>query len=101
MTVQYTQPQPQPQPQPSPQPHTQPSLIAACAANSQPQTRILFALAGTFTLVGTLLGAFASKWFLLVPVLVSANQLLMAARGWCPLSLLLTHLNLRRSQQHR
>jgi hypothetical protein len=87
MTVQSAQPQP--------------SLKAACAANSQPQTRILFALAGTFTLAGTLLGAFASKWFLLLPVLVSANQLLMAARGWCPMSLLLTHLNLRRSQQYR
>ena len=38
-------------------------------------------------------GAFASKWFLLLPALVSGNQLLMAARGWCPMSLLLTRLN--------
>lgn len=70
-----------------------PSLIATCAAASTPQTRILFGLAGTFTLIGTLLGAFASKWFLLLPALVAANQLLMAARGWCPMSLLLTRLN--------
>ena len=73
------------------QPH--PSLMATCAASSKPQTRILFGMAGTFTLVGTLLGAFANKWFLLLPALVSANQLLMAARGWCPMSLLLTRLN--------
>ena len=75
----------------STQPH--PSLMATCAAASKPQTRILFGMAGTFTLVGTLLGAFASKWFLLLPALVSANQILMAARGWCPMSLLLTRLN--------
>jgi hypothetical protein len=74
-------------------PATRPSLIATCAA-SQPQTRILFGMAGTFTLVGTLLGAFTSKWFLLLPALVSVNQLLMAARGWCPMSLLLTRLNI-------
>ncbi|HEX4431817.1 MAG TPA: hypothetical protein VHZ96_21285 [Frankiaceae bacterium] len=60
---------------------------------SKPQTRILFGMAGTFTLVGTGLGAFAGKWFLLLPALVSANQLLMAARGWCPMSLLLTRLH--------
>ncbi len=79
MTVQSTRPQP--------------SLIATCAATTKPQTRVLFAMAGTFTLIGTLLGAFASKWFLVLPVLVGANQLLMAARGWCPVSLLLTRLN--------
>ncbi len=79
MTVQSTQPRP--------------SLIATCAASSKPQSRILFGMAGTFTLIGTLLGAFASKWFLLLPALVSVNQLLMAARGWCPMSLLLTRLN--------
>ena len=70
-----------------------PSLIAACAASTKPQTRILFGMAGAFTLLGTLLGAFTSRWFLLLPALVSVNQLLMAARGWCPMSLLLTRLS--------
>lgn len=79
MTVQATRPHP--------------SLIATCAASSKPQTRILFGMAGSFTLLGTLLGAFTSRWFLLLPALVSVNQLLMAARGWCPMSLLLTRLN--------
>ena len=87
MTAQATQPRP--------------SLITTCAAASKPQTRILFGMAGTFTLLGTLLGAFTSKWFLLLPALVSVNQLLMAARGWCPMSLLLTRLNIGTDQARR
>jgi hypothetical protein len=51
-------------------------------------------MAGSFTLLGSLLGAFANKRFLLLPVLVSLNQILMAARGWCPMSLLLSRLNI-------
>ncbi|HEX7716121.1 MAG TPA: DUF2892 domain-containing protein [Marmoricola sp.] len=54
--------------------------------------RILFLLAGTFTLVGTGLAAFVSPWFLVLPALVGANQLLMVAVGWCPMSLLLARL---------
>jgi len=68
--------------------------MATCVAASTPQTRILFGMAGTFTLAGTILGAFVNKRFLMLPVLVSANQLLMAKRGWCPMSLLLTHLEI-------
>ncbi len=77
------------------------SLMATCAASSKPQTRILFGMAGAFTLIGTLLGAFTSKWFLLLPVLVSVNQLLMSARGWCPMSLLLTKLNVGTDKPQR
>jgi hypothetical protein len=51
-------------------------------------------MAGIFTLVGTLLGAFTNNWFLLLPALVAANQILMATRGWCPMSLLLTRFNI-------
>ena len=54
--------------------------------------RVLFLLAGTFTLLGTALAAFVSPWFLLLPALVGANQLLMVAVGWCPMSLLLGRL---------
>ena len=53
------------------------------------KTRILFLLAGSVTLIGVLLSAAVSRWFLLIPTLVGANQLLMAATGWCPMSLLL------------
>ena len=55
----------------------------------QSRTRILFLLAGSATLLGVLLSATVSRWFLLIPTLVGANQLLMAATGWCPMSLLL------------
>jgi hypothetical protein len=50
-------------------------------------------MAGSLTLAGTALGAFVNPWFLLLPGFVSANQLLMASRGWCPMSLLLTRLD--------
>jgi hypothetical protein len=30
----------------------------------------------------------------LLPELVAANQILMATRGWCPMSLLLTRFNI-------
>ena len=68
----------------------------ACATPTGPLQRILFLLAGTFTLIGAMLAALISPWFLLVPTLVGANQLLMAAAGWCPMSLLLTRLGLGR-----
>ena len=54
--------------------------------------RILFLLAGSFTLLGAALAAVVSPWFLLLPALVGANQLLMVAVGWCPMSLLLGRL---------
>ena len=59
-----------------------------------PMQRILFVLAGTATLLGVLLTASVSRWFLIIPALVGANQLLMVAVGWCPMSLLLTRLGL-------
>jgi len=42
-----------------------------------------------------LLSATVSRWFLLIPTLVGANQLLMAAIGWCPVSLLLDRAGIR------
>jgi hypothetical protein len=62
---------------------------------SQPQSpsrwpleRVLFALAGTMTLIAAL-GAFVSKWFLLLAVLVGVNQWLYALLGACPASIIL------------
>ena len=57
-----------------------------------PKTRILFLLAGTFTLAGTALAAGVSHWFALLPAAVGANQLLFVATGWCPASALLDRL---------
>ena len=50
---------------------------------------MLFALAGTMTLVAAALGAFVSKWFLLLAVLVGVNQWLYVLLGACPASIVL------------
>lgn len=52
-------------------------------------TRVLFALAGTMTLLAVVLGAIVSPWFLLLGVFVAANQWLFALVGACPASLVL------------
>jgi hypothetical protein len=62
------------------------------ARRAWPLERVLFALAGTVTLAGTLLAALASPWFLIVPAFVGVNQLLFAAVGHCGASLVLTRL---------
>lgn len=54
--------------------------------------RILFLLAGTFTLTGTVLAVGVSPWFSIIPVAVAANQLLFFATGRCPASMLLGRL---------
>jgi len=53
-----------------------------------PLERILFALAGTMTLLAVFLAA-ASPWFLLLAVFVGVNQWLYVAVGVCPASLVL------------
>lgn len=64
-----------------------------CAADTEwPKHRILFLLAGTFTLTGTVLAARVNRWFALLPGLVGANQLLLVTTGWCPASALLDRL---------
>lgn len=51
--------------------------------------RVLFALAGTMTLVAVALGALVSPWFLALAVFVGVNQWLYAAVGGCPASAVL------------
>jgi DUF2892 family protein len=51
--------------------------------------RILFALAGTMTLLAALLSATVSPWFLLLAAFVGLNQWLYVATGACPASLVL------------
>lgn len=70
------------------------SAVAAARWRGWTATRILFLLAGTFTLVGVLLAVTVSAWFLLIPALVSLNQLLMVSTGSCPASLLLNRLGI-------
>ena len=54
--------------------------------------RILFGLAGTVVLVGTILAIAVNHWFAAVPVFVVANMWLYSAVGNCPSSLLLRKL---------
>lgn len=59
------------------------------APRGWPLERVLFALAGTMTLLSALLAAVVSPWFLLLTAFVGLNQWLYVAVGACPASLLL------------
>ena len=52
-------------------------------------TRVLFALAGTMTLLAVVLAVTISPWFFLLGVFVAANQWLFALLGACPASIVL------------
>ena len=69
-------------------------MSPACSTSRRgwPLERVLFALAGTVTLVSAALAAFVSPWFLLLTAFVGVNQWLYVAAGACPASLLLTRL---------
>ncbi len=53
-----------------------------------PLERVLFALAGTMTLLSVLLAATVSPWFLLLTTFVGINQWIFVAVGNCPASLI-------------
>jgi len=57
--------------------------------HSWPLERVLFALAGSMTLVSVLLAALVSPWFLVLAAFVGVNQWLFVAVGSCPASLVL------------
>ncbi len=67
---------------------------AACASGRRgwPLERVLFAMAGTMTLLSALLAAVVSPWFLLLTAFVGLNQWLFVAFGACPASLILGRL---------
>jgi hypothetical protein len=54
-----------------------------------PLERVLFALAGTVTLVSAALAAVVSPWFLLLTAFVGINQWLYVVAGACPASVVL------------
>ena len=54
-----------------------------------PLERVLFALAGSVTLLSALLAALVSTWFLLLTAFVGINQWLFVLLGDCPTSLIL------------
>ena len=57
-----------------------------------PLERVLFALAGTITLLSALLAATVSPRFLLLTAFVGANQWLYVLVGACPASIVLRRL---------
>lgn len=57
-----------------------------------PLERVLFALAGTMTLISAGLSAIVSPWFLLLSALVGINQWLFVLFGACPASSILRRL---------
>ena len=63
----------------------------SCSTDSRgwPLERVLFAMAGTVTLLGALLAATVSPWFLLLTAFVGVNQWLYVAFGACGASLIL------------
>jgi hypothetical protein len=54
-----------------------------------PLERVLFALAGTMTLLSAALAAIVSPWFLLLTAFVGVNQWLYVLVGACPASIVL------------
>ena len=61
----------------------------SCARAGWPLERVLFALAGTVTLLSAVLAAAVSPWFLLLTAFVGINQWLYVAVGACPASLVI------------
>jgi ABC-type transport system involved in cytochrome bd biosynthesis fused ATPase/permease subunit len=57
--------------------------------NRWPLERVLFALAGTVTLLSALLAATVSPWFLALTAFVGVNQWLYVLAGNCPASIVL------------
>ncbi len=51
--------------------------------------RVLFALAGSMTLLSVLLAVLVSPWFLLLTAFVGLNQWLFVLAGDCPASIVL------------
>ena len=51
--------------------------------------RVLFALAGTVTLLSIVLAVIVSPWFLVLGAFVAVNQWLFALVGACPASVVL------------
>lgn len=57
--------------------------------NRWPLERVLFALAGTMTLVSAVLAAVVSPWFLLLTGFIAVSEWAFALVGKCPASLVL------------
>ena len=59
-----------------------------------PLQRVLFALAGSMTLLSVVLALLVSPWFLVLAAFVGVNQWLYVVVGACPASLVLERAGL-------
>ena len=67
-----------------------PLIEPTCVAQTGwPLERVLFALAGTMTLLSVALSALVSPWFLLLTVFVGVNQWLYVVVRACPASVVI------------
>ena len=74
----------------------------ACRTRSGwPLERVLFALAGTMTLVSVALAAVVSPWFLLLTAFVGVNQWLYVVVHACPASIVIKRVFGLRSTVYR
>jgi hypothetical protein len=63
--------------------------------------RVLFALAGTMTILSVALAVLVSPWFLLLAAVTAGNQWLFALAGDCPASLVLRRATCLRPEARR
>ena len=64
----------------------------AAGTSRWPLERVLFALAGSMTLLSAALAALVTPWFLLLTAFVGVSQWLYVLFGACPASLVLRRL---------
>ena len=62
---------------------------ASCSTAGWPLERVLFAMAGTVTLVSAALAAAFSPWFLVLTAFVGVSQWLYVLIGACPASVVI------------
>jgi hypothetical protein len=74
------------------------SAAATAPTTRWPLERILFALAGTMTLVSAVLAAVVSPWFLLLTAFVGINQWFYVTVHNCPASLVLRRVTHSQSE---
>lgn len=65
------------------------SAVTTSTRSNWPLERVLFAMAGTVTLISALLAALISPWFLLLTALAGVNQWAYVLVRACPASIVL------------
>ena len=69
--------------------------ITTAKATHWPLERVLFAMAGTMTILSSLLATLVSPWFLLLTAVVGINQWLYVTLRGCPASIVLKRFGVR------